>query len=40
MPFTRKQKTRENRSRQSGVMSDMEKLDVMLRMDSRNEAES
>ena len=30
MPSTRKQKAREKRSRQSGVMSDIENLDVML----------
>ena len=30
MPSTRKQKAREKRSRQSGVMSDIENVDVML----------
>ena len=30
MPFTRKQKAKEKRSRQSDVMSDIENLDVML----------
>ena len=30
MPSTRKQKSREKRSRQSEVMADMETMDVML----------
>ena len=30
MPSSRKQKDRENRSRQSDVMSDIENLDVLL----------
>ena len=40
MPSTRKQKTREKRSRQADVLSDMEYLDVMLGSYSRNETES
>ena len=37
MPSTRKQKVREKRAKQSGVMSDVENLDVMLGTYSRNE---
>ena len=37
MPSTRKQKAREKRARQLDVMSDVEKLDVMLGTYTRNE---
>ena len=37
MPFTRKQKAREKRARQSDVMSDVENLDVMIGTYTRNE---
>ena len=37
MPSTKKQKTKERRSRQLGIMSDVENVDVMLRSHSRND---
>ena len=37
MPSTRKQKTRENRTRQLDVMSDIENLNVMLENSAENE---
>ena len=37
MPFTRKQKAREKRARQSDVMSDVENLDVMIGTYTPNE---
>ena len=40
MPSTRKQKAREKRSRQSGVMSDLENVDIMLANYSRNQLDS
>ena len=40
MSSTRKQRTIERRSRQAGVMSDVETLDVMLGSHSRTENES
>ena len=40
MPSTRRQKAKEKRSRQSDVMSDLEKIDKMLGNYSRNELDS
>ena len=40
MPFTRKQKAREKRSRQSGILSDAENVDIMLGSYSRDEVEN
>ena len=40
MPSTRKRRAKDRRSRQADLMSDVEKLDVMLGLYSRNEIES
>ena len=40
MLSTRKQKAKEKRSRQSDVMSDLEKVDIMLEIFSRNDLDS
>ena len=37
MPFTRKQKAKERRSRQLDIMSDVENVDIMLRSHSRDD---
>ena len=40
MPFTRKQKAKERRSKQLDIMSDVENVDVMLGSYSRNNEEN